>query len=441
LGDPLVYVRAVHFAATIVAAGTVLFMVLVAEPAFRGAAGNSVALYAKLRRRWLAIVWAGLIIAVISAVAWLALLAANIYGAGIGEVWREGGLWTVVSQTRFGYVWSARLLLAALLAALLATLLAAYPMAPTTPATRSRWSVFAAILATGFLVAPAWIGHAGATPGEAGQIPLAADALHLLAAGTWLGGLPPLAMLLAAAWRQKEPSLAEIPRIAVQRFSLLGLASVGALLASGLVNSWYEVGSFGNLVTTTYGSLVLTKFGLFAAMIAVAAVNRFYLTPRLSLAGAVRRLQRNTMAEAALGFAAVLVVGFLGVMAPASHSHHHPAYGSIPADAAYVHIHSVSGMADVTIVPGHVGTARVVIRLWTEDFAPLAAQLVTLTLTPPPPGGGNLMRAAAKDQDGGWEIDDIELSQPGNWTVAVDARLEAKRQLVLEAPIVIEPKE
>jgi hypothetical protein len=32
--DPLVYVRAVHFAATIGAAGAVFFQVLIAEPAF-----------------------------------------------------------------------------------------------------------------------------------------------------------------------------------------------------------------------------------------------------------------------------------------------------------------------------------------------------------------------------------------------------------------------
>jgi putative copper resistance protein D len=433
LGDPLVYVRAVHFAATIVAAGTVLFMFLVSEPAFRGASGDLVALYEKLRRRWLAIVWASLIIAVMSGAAWLILLAANIYGAGIGEVWRDGGLWTVVSQTRFGYVWSVRLVLAALLAA--------YPMAPMTPTTRSQWGLFAAILATGFLIAPAWIGHAGATPGEAGQIPLAADALHLLAAGAWLGGLPPLAMLLAVAWRHKEPSLAAITRTAVQRFSLLGLASVGALLASGVINSWYEVGSFGNLLATAYGQLIVVKLGLFATMIALAAVNRFYLTPRLAMAGAVQHLQHNTMMEAALGFAAVLIVGFLGAMAPASHMHQHRADAAVPEGAAFVHIHSVAGMADVTIAPGRVGTARINIRLWNEEDDPLIAQSLTFTLTPPNAASKPVVRTAAHVQGGLWQVDGIELGQPGNWTAAVDAELNAGHRLTLEAPIVIEPKE
>jgi copper transport protein len=128
-------------------------------------------------------------------------------------------------------------------------------------------------------------------------------------------------------------------------------------------------------------------------------------------------------------------------MAPASHSHYYPVYGYIPADAAYVHIHSLAGMADVAIVPGHVGTARALIRLWNEDFTPLPAQRLTLTLTPPTAGSKSLMSAAAEDQDGRWQVDGIELAQPGSWTVAVDAGLDAKRHLTLEAPIAIAPHE
>ena len=433
MSNPLVYVRAAHFAATIVAAGTVLFMFLVAEPALRQGGARISAEFGKLRHRYCVIVFASLGLAVLSGLAWLILLAANIYGVSIAEVCRDGGIWTVIGQTRFGQVWSIRMVLAVLLAI-------ALPSA-TTAVTGSRWGVLAAILAAGFLVGPAWIGHAGATPGDAGQFPLAADALHLLAAGAWLGGLPPLAILLAAAWRGNEPGWTTVAVVAAQRFSLLGVLSVGVLLASGIINSWYEVGSIGNLIATSYGWLVLAKFGLFAAMVVLAAVNRFYLTPRLAMAAAVRRLQHNVIAESTLGFAAIAVVGFLGVMAPASHSQHHPVYGYVPADAAYVHIHSLAGMADVAIVPGRAGVARALIRLWNEDFAPLPAQRLTLTLTPPAAGSKTMMRAAAADQDGGWEVDGIELAQPGNWTVAVDAGLDAKRHLVLEAPIAIAPNQ
>jgi copper resistance protein D len=428
LGDLLAYVRAAHFAATILAAGTVIFEFAVAKAAFGMGRVALEEVAERLRKKWAWLVWVSLAIAVLSGVVWLTLLAAEIYGAPAADIWRDGGVWTVAAETRFGQVSCLRCVAAILLAGLVARRQHSLP----------GWlSVTLAIL---LLIGPAWIGHAGATPGGAGDFPLAADAVHLLGAGAWLGGLLPLAMLLAAAWR-KRPGWHAVTATAVRRFSLLGVASVGALLASGLVNSWYEVGSLENLVATSYGRLVLVKLGLFAAMVAIAAVNRFYLTPRLATAAMVRRLHRNCIAEAALGFAAVVVVGFLGAMAPASHAHHeHPDYGYVPADAAYVHIHSLTGMADVAISPGRVGTAHAIIRLWDENFEPLGAQQLTLKMTAPKAGSKPVTSIAAQDQDGNWQIDGIELSQPGDWNVAIDAELGNGRRLTLEAPIVIEPK-
>jgi copper resistance protein D len=429
----MVYVRAIHFAATFLAAGVVMFQFFVAEPAFRAASGDFRSLIETLRNRWAWMVWASLAIAAVSAAIWVVLLASNIYSAPVGDVWRDGGVWTVVAETRFGQVWSVRLALAVLLAAFMA--------APTASIVRRRLGFVAIILATGILIGPAWTGHAGATPGAVGQFALASDALHLLAAGAWVGGLVPLAMLLDCSRRAKQPGFAGLTREAVRRFSLLGVAAVGLLLASGIVNSWYEVGTFGNLIETSYGWLVVAKFGLFAAMVAFAAVNRFHLTPRLAAKGAVLKLERNSLAEAALGFAAVVAVGFLGSMAPAVHLQLHPKYEAVPAGAAFIHIHSLRGMADVTIAPGRVGPASATIRLWDADFDPLAAQTLTFALTAPKAATGPVTRVATQDASGAWIVNGIELSQGGDWTVTIDAELGDKGHLVLKAPIVIEGNE
>ena len=410
--DPIILARAVHFAATTLAAGTVAFMVLVAAPAFGRARG-----IVALRRRANIMTWAALAVAIASGAVWLALLAADIYGAPLVEVCLQGGPWAVLSGTRFGAVWSARLAVALLLAMLLLW-----------PAL--RWLQLAAAAA---LIAPlALIGHAGATPGAAGQLHLASDAVHLVAAGVWLGGLPVLALLL---------SLARPPRglaaRAAARFSTLGIASVAALLASGIVNSWMLLSTPRDLIATDYGRLLFLKIGLFAAMLVIAAVNRFHLTPRLAGAPARRALMRNSLTETALGAGVLLLVGALGTMQPAAH-HHLPDI-AIPADAAFVHIHTEQAMADVMIDPGRTGTANASIRVMHEDSSDFPTDGIRLTLDPPAPGPRPIDRIAMRQADGTWRVDGISLPQPGNWIVTVIIAADKKHQIVLDAPIVIAP--
>ena len=93
-------------------------------------------------------------------------------------------------------------------------------------------------------------------------------------------------------------------------------------MATGVVNGSILVGSFRALLATDYGRLLLFKVALFAAMLAFAAMNRFWLTPRLAGGrprDAVRGLIRNCVIENALGLAIFAIVGVLGAIHPASH--------------------------------------------------------------------------------------------------------------------------
>ncbi len=64
-----------------------------------------------------------------------------------------------------------------------------------------------------------------------------------------------------------------------------------------------------------------------SAMLAFAAVNRFWLTPRLALPftstaqrQALRQLTRNSMIEIALALMIFAIVGMLGTLHPAIHT-------------------------------------------------------------------------------------------------------------------------
>ena len=415
VADPLILVRGVHIAATLLACGTTAFVVIVAEPVGAKARAG----FAAFRYQLTVLTWLALALAILSGMAWLVLLASDILGASLSAVCLHGGAWPVLFDTRFGLVWIVRLALALLLGVLILR-----------PQTRSLQLAAAAAL----IALPALVGHAGATPGMTGDVHLVSDIVHLLAAGAWLGGLPAFALLLARA--RAKPSWGDVAVSATRRFSIVGVLSVGGLLATGLVNSWFLLGAPRDLVTTDYGRLVALKIGLFAAMITLAAVNRFYLTQRLPDSSALRTLKRNSIAEVGLGLCVVLFVAILGTLPPAAHVHPTPA--DIPPNAAFVHIHAPEAMADVTIDPGRAGTAEVTIRVAREDFSRFPAKDVRLALEPPTPGIQKLERDATAQTDGSWRVNGITLAEPGIWTVRVIVTPRKGEPIPLDAPIVIE---
>jgi putative copper resistance protein D len=185
--DPLTLVRSVHFAATVLAVGTVSFLVLVAEPANTKVRADFVA----LRHQLNVLTWLALAVAILSGAAWLVLLASDILGAPLVDICLHGGAWPLMFETRFGLVWCVRLALALLLGLLILR-----------PVTRN----FQLAAAIALIASPALVGHAGATPGMAGNLHLVSDMVHLLAAGAWLGGLPAFALLLWRARRMAEPA-------------------------------------------------------------------------------------------------------------------------------------------------------------------------------------------------------------------------------------------
>jgi uncharacterized membrane protein len=152
------------------------------------------------------------------------------------------------------------------------------------------------------------------------------DALHLCAAGGWIGGLLPLTIFLAAA--KDRLSLGAHAAHVLRRFSALSLCCVSVLVISGLSNSWLLVGSVRALFTTEYGALLLFKVLLFSLLICSGARNRFVIKTKLlavpTPSDLLSQLRRNVIYEVCLGTAVVTIVGWLGVTPP-------PHLGSAPA--------------------------------------------------------------------------------------------------------------
>ena len=151
--------------------------------------------------------------------------------------------------------------------------------------------------------------------GHASQAPLAplsvtADAVHLAAAGVWIGGLPCLAAVLLRAPAGLASSV-------LARFSRLALVAVGLVVATGLLRLAGELSRVAELWSTGYGRSILLKATLLLPILLLAARSRQALR-RLPAGGAaaLRALRHNVRAELAIGLNIVLIAALLVAQVP-----------------------------------------------------------------------------------------------------------------------------
>jgi len=207
----------------------------------------------------------------------------------------------VLARTHFGAIWIARAVALALL------LIVSASRAAVTRAAGLA-------LAVGVALTSSLTGHA-ADFGDLSPSVLV-DWLHGVAAMAWTGGLFALALTMGRA-RDTWPS--ELVGVAARRFSRLAGYCVVLVLASGIYNAWVEVPSFAALWTTTYGGALAVKVVLALAIVAIGAVNRYRVLPRLGAKGAGVTLSRLVAREALI---AIVVFGCTAVLAESTPKRH-----------------------------------------------------------------------------------------------------------------------
>jgi putative copper export protein/mono/diheme cytochrome c family protein len=280
--------RGLHLAATLSLLGTAGFLAWMLP----AAGGVPAALRRRLGRVW----WVSGVVSVAAGLGWLTLQAAAIAGANdAAAVW--AALPVVATHTRFGTTLMLRL---ALLLVATGLGVAGRGIYPTI------------VLAAVGLSLQGIIGHAGATAGPIGNGLVLSEALHLLAAGVWLGALLPLGLSL----RMLPPLSAAL---VCQRFSPIGLACVLILAGTGVAQALALIASFPALVGTAYGHLALLKIALFLVALGLAAVNRLWLTDRLAAGEGRRHLLVSIGVETGIGLAIITVAAVLASTVPGVH--------------------------------------------------------------------------------------------------------------------------
>lgn len=249
-------------------------------------------------------------LAALSALGWFACVVIGMSDEVLSLI-DPDDVWSVLVDTDFGRVWAAHFLLIMLLA----TTLVSVPSHPF----GKVFNAVPLLLSAAVLVTQAMTGHTAAVDGSA-LWHVGVHSLHLLAAGLWLGGLPPLLFALRAAIAVGATSLAEARRM-LQRFSSAALPAVVLLAGTGLAN----LDALGVLQTvwsspSTYAWVMKAKLLTFALLLLLAASNRFLQLPRLQRSPqpilVLHTLSFNTRAEIVLSLVLIALIGALGMLAP-----------------------------------------------------------------------------------------------------------------------------
>ena len=241
------------------------------------------------------------VVALASALLWLSLEAASMADDPSAAV-DIGVIGAVLTDTAFGEAWIAHLVFATAFVAVALF------------AGRGAWGAIT-LLAGLMLASLALVGHAAMQTDVEGVFHRANHAVHLLTAGAWLGGLIPfiLSRDAYAANRLRGEAVS-----AMKRFSFAGHFVVAAIVLTGIVNIALISGRPPLPTTTPYRILLDVKIGVVAIMILLALFNRYRLAPRLaSDAAALAALRATSVAEVALGTAAVALVSVLALLDPA----------------------------------------------------------------------------------------------------------------------------
>jgi putative copper export protein len=138
-----------------------------------------------------------------------------------------------------------------------------------------------------------------------GPVPLAVQAAHVFAVGSWLGTLA----VLWVVCRKTMPTTGLVSII--KAFSPLALASAVMVAVAGTAAVFVHVGTPGDLVSTGYGLVLLVKIALFLAAASVGYVNWKHVTPELDRGGSRSQFTRAAALEIALGTVAILATALL----------------------------------------------------------------------------------------------------------------------------------
>jgi copper transport protein len=253
--------------------------------------------------------------------------------------------------------------------------------------------------------------------------------LHGVCVAFWIGALLPL----YATVRDARGARAEL-----ERFSRAVPLAVGLLAASGLWLAVVQLGRIDALWTTAYGQVLACKLAAVMVLLALAAVNRYWLVPKLESAdaGAPRGLATSIAFECIVAIIILALVALWRFTPP-------PRAFDMSAPIS-IHLHGERAMAQIEIERPKGQGGRASLQVLDGEFQPLAVKEVTLVLANPSAGIEPMRRTATRAEEAGarpgpmnWRIEDLRIPVAGRWNVRVELLVSDFDKVMIEDTVTL----
>lgn len=214
-----------------------------------------------------------------------------------GEPWRPA-LNAILTATQSGsasllqMVWATAALLA-------------FSVAKTGRVRGWRAATFAVVV---LAMTPGMGGHPAAA--EQAVFAMTVATLHVLAAGAWIGTLFHL-------WKAAHAADEAEARSLISAFHRVAVTAASLLLITGLYAAFTMLPTFGDLFTSAWGLLLLTKLALVAGIVGLGAWHWRAAEARIAAGGALS-VGRSIGLELLIALAVLLATGFLAGTSPPS---------------------------------------------------------------------------------------------------------------------------
>lgn len=363
------------------------------------------------RRRFGLVLPGAWLVLALTGAASLVFQAATVSGLPMLDALEPAVLGEVLG-TSFGRLWIVQMILTAALGVPVVVLARRQVPPWLSP---GAWTVMGAVVVAGLVVTGALGGRARTDPNPVWAI--SSVAVHLVAVSIWAGGLLALVVMGAPAIRAASPAARPaLLRQVLRRFSPLAIGAVAVVIATGVLNSVFELSSASDLWRLAYGRTVLARVLALGVALALAARHLLVLPRRLEgeespRAAAVGSFRRSSTAEIAVLVVALALAAGLVDLVP----------GRTAALAAKGPVNQERRIESYTVQlfidPTQAGENDVHVTF--VDPSGLAAADIANTEVEMGAGQAPLAPVRMRLLSPGHFVGDIALDQPGPYRLAV----------------------